>query len=101
MDQERPGAVKNEDVESKDEKVVFFTSKSQLARIEDFRFSCRLSSRAEAVRKLIEIAIVVIDEKKKTSHSLTSDHLKAAEEQEPYISDQKPARSCKKSGKKK
>ncbi|MBF0538729.1 MAG: hypothetical protein HQL03_10815 [Nitrospirae bacterium] len=85
-----------EDAESKDEKIVFFTSKSQLAMIEDFRFSRRLSSRAEAVRKLIEIAIVVLEEKKKTSHSLTSDYLKAAEEQEPYIFDQKPGKRAKK-----
>ncbi|MBF0336401.1 MAG: hypothetical protein HQL05_01080 [Nitrospirae bacterium] len=85
-----------EGTESKDEKIVFFTSKSQLAKIEDFRFSCRLSSRAEAVRKLIEIAIVSLDEKKKTSHSVTGDYLKAAEEQEPYISDRKPVRRGKK-----
>ncbi|MBF0345328.1 MAG: hypothetical protein HQL06_13995 [Nitrospirae bacterium] len=96
-----------EDVENKDEKIVFFTSKSQLARIEDFRFSHRLSSRAEAVRKLIEIAFIAMDEKKKTSHlserrerqlisPTISDHLKVAEEQEPYMPNGKSSRRGKK-----
>jgi metal-responsive CopG/Arc/MetJ family transcriptional regulator len=68
----------------KDEKVVFFTSHIQLEKIEDYRFAQRLSSRSEAVRKLIEVGLETLDEKKKTETKRGGGLLKAAEPQEGY-----------------
>ncbi|KJR40706.1 hypothetical protein MCHI_003382 [Candidatus Magnetoovum chiemensis] len=66
----------------KDEKVVFFTSKEQLEEIDDFRFNSRLSSRAEAVRRLIDIGLEY--EKKKIQQELTKSLLIAAQDQKEY-----------------
>ncbi|MCG6552600.1 MAG: hypothetical protein L7F77_09755 [Candidatus Magnetominusculus sp. LBB02] len=69
---------------AKDEKVVFFTSSSQLEKIDNFRFNNRIGSRAEAVRKLIDIAIDALCEKKKPSQPYDADMLIAAELQSNY-----------------
>ncbi|MBF0555339.1 MAG: hypothetical protein HQK96_12425 [Nitrospirae bacterium] len=69
---------------AKDEKVVFFTSHSQLEKIENFRFDNRIGSRAEAIRNLIDIAIETIREKKKASQPYESGMLIAAEQQKRY-----------------
>lgn len=69
---------------AKDEKIVFYTSRSQLDKIEDFRYANRISSRAEAVRKLIDLAIESIVQKKKSLPMLQSDLPLAAETQENY-----------------
>ncbi|WP_420266444.1 hypothetical protein [Candidatus Magnetominusculus dajiuhuensis] len=70
---------------AKDEKVVFFTSRLQLDKIENFRFDNRIGSRAEAIRNLIDIAIETIREKKKASQPYESDMLIAAEQQKRYV----------------
>ncbi|KWT86948.1 hypothetical protein [Candidatus Magnetominusculus xianensis] len=69
---------------AKDEKVVFFTSRLQLDKIENFRFDNRIGSRAEAIRNLIDIAIETVREKKKTSQPYESTALMAAEQQRKY-----------------
>ncbi|MBF0567109.1 MAG: hypothetical protein HQK89_17935 [Nitrospirae bacterium] len=69
---------------AKDEKIVFYTSRSQLDKIEDFRYANRISSRAEAVRKLIDLAIESIIQKKKSLPMPQSDLPLAAETQENY-----------------
>ncbi|MBF0459231.1 MAG: hypothetical protein HQK99_15175 [Nitrospirae bacterium] len=71
---------------AKDEKVVFFTSRLQLDKIENFRFDNRIGSRAEAIRNLIDIAIETIREKKKSSQPYEFDTLMAAEQQKKYES---------------
>jgi hypothetical protein len=72
------------DEDAKNEKVVFFTSSLQLSRIDDFRFSRRISSRAEAVRNLIDIAIGTLGEKKKSSRIPETGMLMAAEVRKSY-----------------
>jgi hypothetical protein len=84
------------DEDAKDEKVVFFTSGIQLAQIDDYRFSSRISSRAEAVRKLIDIAIGTLGEKKKSSRLPEAEVLKAAEKRKNYTPRNTPTRRSRK-----
>jgi hypothetical protein len=78
------GGIMTQEEPAKDEKVVFFTSRLQLDKIENFRFDNRIGSRAEAIRNLIDIAIEAIREKKKASRPYESDMLIAAEKQKKY-----------------
>ncbi|MBF0321035.1 MAG: hypothetical protein HQL01_14650 [Nitrospirae bacterium] len=79
---------------AKDEKVVFFTTRLQLDKIENFRFDNRIGSRAEAIRNLIDIGIEAIREKKKASRPYEP-MLIAAEKQKKYDPNLKPPRKKK------
>ncbi|MCI4624536.1 MAG: hypothetical protein L3V56_01090 [Candidatus Magnetoovum sp. WYHC-5] len=82
----------------KDEKIVFFTSKTQLDSIDDYRFSNRISSRAEAVRQLIDVALSAIEKKKSRRRIYNENNgvLIAAEKQEVYKKSKKTIVNAKK-----
>ena len=72
------------DSKAKGEKVVFFTTSDQLQRIEDFRYLNRITSKSDAVRKLLDIAIDTVNEKKKADSTFVTEMAIAAEQQTPY-----------------